>query len=119
MNTQNIHHFPLNLSLLLIFGALCVLPFSALYMFGVEKNNMVLGTSSTVINDVTLVQSTNSNATEFKYSLSPFEEKQINVFGSKVYLKQAYEGVQFNVVENTLYIKNLTPNSYLVEGVVF
>lgn len=119
MNTRNLHYFPVNLALMLVFSLMCALPFTSFYFFGVEKSQPVLGTKSTVVNNVTLNQQSQINLVEFSYSLLPFEEKQIGVSGTKVYLKQGYEGVQFKVVGNVLYIKNLGPHSYIVEGIVF
>ena len=74
MNTRNLHYFPVNLALMLVFSLMCALPFTSFYFFGVEKSQPVLGTKSTVVNNVTLNQQSQINLVEFSYSLLPFEE---------------------------------------------
>jgi hypothetical protein len=119
MNTQNLHHFPFNLALLLVFGVLTFLPFSALFLFKMENTANVLGTSSYVTENVTLTLIKNITLVNFKYAISPFEIKKVKTGGTQIFLKEKYAGIKTKIVEGVLEITNESSKSYLLEGAVY
>lgn len=121
MNTKNIHHMPLHLALFAFLAIFTFLPFSTLLFLKVDKNNeLVLGTNSTITENVTLTPINTNTVVNFKYNIAPNEIKIIKLKGINIFLKQEYPGVIIRTLDSySIELTNTTQNSYLIEGISY
>ena len=121
MNTKNLHRMPLHLAMFGLLAIFTFLPFSSLLFLKVDKNTaLVLGTNSTVYENVNLTPINTNTVVNFKYNIAPNEIKIIKLKGVNIFLKQEYPGVIIRTLDDyTVELTNTTKNSYLIEGVSY
>lgn len=122
MNTKNIHHLPIHTALFGLFSFFILIPVLTVFIFKPQTSistNQVLGLNNTIVDNVSISTVTNSNIINFKYNILAYEVKIIKIKGKNIYFKNSYPGVSVNIYNDYFELVNTSPNSYLVEGVIY
>lgn len=122
MNTKNIHHMPIHSLLLSIFMFFALIPVFTVFIFkpiSTTTTQQVLGVNTTLVDNVSISSTKTDGVINFKYNLTAYEVKTINIKGNNVYFKNSYPGLLVKNYGNYFELVNTSSNSYLIEGVVY